>query len=158
MQTGQLDAYRENCRKSLERFSETTDPGTADEIAKGCMILPGSGANLDTVSKMADTAVTQGRDSPYLAWYQFCKGLAEYRQGRFTSAADWMGTVLTNAGSILERDTEAYMVLAMSQHQLNNSRKPAPPWPMEPRSNRSYPSSRAAILVSIGWTGSLLTP
>ncbi len=118
VQTGQLDAYRENCRKSLEKFSETTEPGTADEIAKNCMILPDSGANLDTVSKMADTAVAQGRDSPYLAWYQFCKGLAEYRQGRFTSAADWMGTVLTNAGSILERDTEAYMVLAMSQHQL----------------------------------------
>ena len=118
VETGQLDAYRENCRQSLEWFSQTTDPGTADEIAKDCMILPDSGANLDTLSKMADTAVVQGQHSPDLPWYQFCKGLAEYRQGRFASAADWMGTVLTNAGSILERDTEAYMVLAMSQRQL----------------------------------------
>ena len=29
-----------------------------------------------------------------------------------------MEAVSSNAGSILERDTEAYMVLAMSQHQL----------------------------------------
>jgi WD40 repeat protein len=118
VETGQLDAYRENCRKSLEWFSQTTDGGTADQIAKNCLILPDSGADLDTVSKMADTAVAQGQHRPYLPWDQFCKGLAEYRQGRFASAADWMGTVLTNAGSILERDTEAYMVLAMSQHHL----------------------------------------
>jgi tetratricopeptide (TPR) repeat protein len=118
VQTGQLDAYRELCRKSLERFRETTDPYTADKIAKDCLILPGSGANLDTLSTMADTAMAQGRHSPDLPWFQFCKGLAEYRQGRCASAAEWMETVLTNSGSVLERDTGAYMVLAMSQYQL----------------------------------------
>jgi WD40 repeat protein/serine/threonine protein kinase len=118
VQTGQLEAYRENCGKALERFRETTDPYTADRIAKDCLILPGSGANLDTVSAMADDAVAQGQHSPDLPYFQFCKGLAEYRQGRFTSAADWMGTVLTNGGSILPLATGAYMVLAMSQCQM----------------------------------------
>jgi serine/threonine-protein kinase len=70
---------------------------------------------------MADTAVAQGQQSPDLCWFQLCKGLAEYRQSRFASAAEWMGTVLTNGGSVLERDTEAYMVLAMSQCQLGQS-------------------------------------
>jgi serine/threonine-protein kinase len=118
VQTGQLDAYRELCRKALERFSQTRDPDKAEEIAKDCLILRDSGANLDTLSKMADTAVAQGQESRYLPYYQFCKGLAEYRQGRFASATDWMGTVLTNGGSILPLATEAYMVLAMSQYQL----------------------------------------
>jgi tetratricopeptide (TPR) repeat protein len=118
VQAGQLDAYREHCRKSLERFRETTDPSTADQIAKDCLILPDSGADLDTISKMADTAIAQGRQSPWFPSFQFCKGLAEYRQGRFASAADWMEKVLTNAGSFVPRDIEAYLVLAMSQCQL----------------------------------------
>jgi hypothetical protein len=70
------------------------------------------------VAALADTAVAQGQRSPDLPWFQFCKGLAEYRQARFASAADWMGTVLSNGGSVLERDTGAYMVLAMAQCQL----------------------------------------
>ena len=115
VQTGQLDAYRELCRKSLERFGRTTDPYTGDRIAKGCLILPGSGANLATITTMADAAVTEGQHTGDLPWFQFCKGLAEYRQGRFASAADWMGTVLTNRTSQLPLDTAAYMVLAMAQ-------------------------------------------
>jgi WD40 repeat protein/serine/threonine protein kinase len=118
VQTGQLDAYRDHCRKSLERFGKTTNPFTADQVAKVCLILPGSGVSLDTVATMADTAVAEGQRCWALPYFQFCKGLAEYRQGRFASAADWMGTVLTNRGSILPRDTAAYMVLAMAQYQL----------------------------------------
>ena len=120
VQTGQLDAYREHCRKSLERFGRTTDPYTADQIAKVCLILPGSGVSLDTVATMADTAVAEGRHSEYFSYFQFCKGLAEYRQSRFASAADWMGTVLTNRMSQLPLDTAAYMVLAMAQYQVQH--------------------------------------
>ena len=117
VQTGQLDAYRELCRKSLERFGKTTEPYTADRIAKGCLILPGSGADLATVATMANTAVSEGQHRGALPYFQLCKGLAEYRQGRFASAADWMATVLTNRLSFLPLDTQAYMVLAMAQHQ-----------------------------------------
>jgi tetratricopeptide (TPR) repeat protein len=128
VQNSQLEAYREHCRKSLERFGKTTDPFTADRIAKDCLILPGSGVNLDTVATMADTAVAEGQHSEFFQffhYFQFCKGLAEYRQGRFASAADWMGTVLTNRGEALDLQTEAYMVLAMSRsqsHQVEQAR------------------------------------
>jgi Flp pilus assembly protein TadD len=118
VQTGQLDSCRELCRKSLESFKKTTDANTADRIGKDCLILPDSGVNLDTTSILADTAVTQGQYDGNLPWHQFCKGLAEYRQGRFASTADWMGKVLTDSGRALPRDTGAYMVLAMSQYQL----------------------------------------
>jgi WD40 repeat protein/serine/threonine protein kinase len=120
VQTGQLDSYREHCRKSLERFGKTTDPYTADCIAKDCLILPDAGVNLDTVAGMSETAVTKGQHSGALPWFQFGKGLAEYRQGRFAAAADWMGIVVTNVTiTSYARDvcTEALMVLAMSQYQ-----------------------------------------
>jgi serine/threonine protein kinase/class 3 adenylate cyclase len=73
VQTGQLDAYREHCRKSLERFGETTDPVTAERIAKDCLILPGLGASLDTVSRMADTAVSQGQHNSFLPLFSSAK-------------------------------------------------------------------------------------
>jgi len=44
--------------------------------------------------------------------------LAEYRQGRFASTVEWMQRVVTNAGEVLERDVEAYAVLAMAYYQL----------------------------------------
>jgi Flp pilus assembly protein TadD len=118
VQSGQLDAYREHCRKSIERFGKTTDSYSADRIAKDCLILPGSGVNLDTVAAMADTAVAEGRNTGALPFFQFCTGLAEYRQGRFTNAADQSRTALTNRFDFLPLDTAAYMVLAMSQYQL----------------------------------------
>jgi hypothetical protein len=121
VQTGQIDAYRENCRQSLERFGETTDPFAADRIAKDCLILPGSRTNLDTVSSMVDTAVAQGENSWGLPYFQFSKGLAEYRQNRFASATNWVGMALTNGEVNSSVGMEAYMVLAMSQNQLGQS-------------------------------------
>ena len=117
-QRGQLEAYREHCRKSLQRFAKTTDLHAAYRIAHDCLILPGSGANLDAVAALADAAVAGGQHSEDLPWFQFCKGLAEYRQGRFASAANWTATVLTNRNYLQELFTQAYMLLAMSQHQM----------------------------------------
>jgi tetratricopeptide (TPR) repeat protein len=121
VQTGQIDAYRENCRQSLERFGETTDPFTAVRIAKDCLILPGSRTNLDTVSALVETAVTQGQNTWGLPYFQFSKGLAEYRQNRFASATNWVGLALTNGDVNSSLGIEAYMVLAMSQNHLGQS-------------------------------------
>ena len=35
------DAYREHCRKSMERFRNTTEPSAAEQIAKGCATAAG---------------------------------------------------------------------------------------------------------------------
>jgi serine/threonine protein kinase/Tfp pilus assembly protein PilF len=115
--SGELEVYREHCRKSAERFGKSSDPFTAERIAKDCLILPASGADLDVVAKMADTAaaITNHWATP---WFQLVKGLAEYRQGRLTAAVEWMNKALTEAGKEMERDVQAYMVLAMAQYQL----------------------------------------
>ncbi|MGA2248380.1 MAG: tetratricopeptide repeat protein [Verrucomicrobiota bacterium] len=120
VRTGQLDAYRAHCRESVDRFSKSADPNVADRIAKDCLILPDSGANLDTVNTMADTAIAEGQHSADLPFFQFCKGLAEFRQGHFASATNWMGEVLNRLGDQSERDMGAYLVLAMSQFHLQH--------------------------------------
>jgi predicted negative regulator of RcsB-dependent stress response len=52
-----------------------------------------------------------------LAFFQFAKGLVEYRQGHFASAVRWMQKVLAHAGDDFSRDVQACMVLAMAQYQ-----------------------------------------
>jgi hypothetical protein len=121
--TGQLDAYREQCRQNVARFGKSTDPRTAEWTAKECLILPDSGVDLDVVTRMADTAAA-ATNHWAKGWFQLAKGLAEYRQGRFASAVEWVNKtvnrpVATNRAATL--DIEAYMVLAMAQYRLKQS-------------------------------------
>ncbi|MHB8524231.1 MAG: tetratricopeptide repeat protein [Limisphaerales bacterium] len=123
VQSGQLDVYRDYCRKSVERFGKMKDPFIAERIAKDCLLLPASGADLAAVAGMAETAVRTAKQSWFIPWSQLCKGLAEYRQGHFTSAVEWMEKVLTKAGESSERDVEACMVQAMAYQRLNQPDK-----------------------------------
>jgi hypothetical protein len=94
----------------------------AERMAKDCLILASSGVDLAMVAHMADTAVTLGADDVRLPFYQFAKGLAEYRQGNFPGAAEWMRTVLAAGGDRVPfRDLQAQMVLAMAQHRLGHA-------------------------------------
>jgi tetratricopeptide (TPR) repeat protein len=118
--SGDQGSYRGICKKIRDRFGGTTDnPNIADRMAKACLILPALGRDISTENRLADVAVRVGktpRDEPY---FQFCKGLAEYRQGNFENVEDWMRKSLmgTNSWDHI-RQVEAYMVLAMAQCQL----------------------------------------
>ena len=116
--SGQLEVYREHCLKSVEQFGNSSDPNTAERIAKDCLILPESGVDLGVLSKMADTAVAATNHSD-IRWFQLVKGLAEYRQGDSSSAVDWLNKALAQPDDS-NRDVEAYMVLAMSHYQLKH--------------------------------------
>src|SRR5258708_20607174 len=95
---GQLEAYRELCRRSVPRVGNTTQPNVADRIAKDLLMLPCSGPDLATAAQMAEVAVNAPTDHPDMTWFRFAKGLAEYRQGHFSSAVEWMQKVLFDAG------------------------------------------------------------
>ncbi len=112
-----LAAFEQLRRQMLSRFGETTNPVTAERIVTDCLILPWSGAELERVGKIGDTALSAG--SNHWAWnsIQFAKGLAEYRSSHFAGAVDWLQAPLREQGQDLARDVEAYMVLAMAQHR-----------------------------------------
>jgi hypothetical protein len=46
---------------------------------------------------MADIVVTERQHYGGLTFFQFCEDLAEYRQDRFASAADWMSKALSSS-------------------------------------------------------------
>jgi Flp pilus assembly protein TadD len=121
LQRGELHAFRELRHESVKRFANTTDPNTAERIAKDFLILPASEADLETATRMADRAVNVPTNHPDMAWFQFAKGLAEYRLGNFASAVGWTEKVLSDAGHEANRDAEACMVLAMAKNQLSQT-------------------------------------
>jgi len=120
VQSGDLDGYRRHCAQVLARFGATNDPSVAERMAKDCLILPGDGEQLAAAAKLAETAVTQGKDHQNFAYFEFAKGLAEYRQGHFASAVAWVQKVLAAATSDTRLNAEAHLVLAMAQHQSGN--------------------------------------
>jgi serine/threonine-protein kinase len=116
---GDIEGYRRCCEKILARFGGATVPAIAERMAKACLILPSSGVDPDVVGKMAQTAVSEGMNAPLFPYFQFAKGLAEYRQGRFASAVDWTGMALKSSRWPDDyRDIQAYSVLAMARYQL----------------------------------------
>jgi tetratricopeptide (TPR) repeat protein len=132
VQTGQIEGYREHCRKSAERFSATTYPLTAERIAKDCLLLPSSGVDLNTILQMTDNAIKADAGHWAMPWFQVVKALAEYRQERFASAAEriqrtpflsedrgWIRRTTYGEDEVDMFALPAYAVLAMAQFRLN---------------------------------------
>jgi serine/threonine protein kinase len=118
VQMGDIEGYRRHCQQALVQFGGTKHPLIADRIAKDCSILASSGVDLDVVAKMLDTALTEREHYPNLSiFFETTKALAEYRRGRYASAVEWSQKRLP-AGRTPFRNAEAYLVLAMAQHQL----------------------------------------
>jgi hypothetical protein len=111
-----LSGYRQLCRAMLEKFKGTNDPYIANRVAKACLILPSSGADLKEIAVLADTAVREGANIAYLPWFQVTKGLAEHRFGRFTNSLEWAQKI--SFGENPRRDAEACAILAMAHYRL----------------------------------------
>jgi len=112
-----LDAYRKLAGEIIARFGETKDVFVADRMAKDCLIHPAAGVDLARVAALAEFAVTAGKAEAALPFFQLCKALAEFRQGRHASATEWA----RKAGetSFPHAAAEAYAVLAMAQFRLD---------------------------------------
>jgi tetratricopeptide (TPR) repeat protein len=120
VQAGDVEKYRLLCDEILRRFAGTTNATIAERCAKDCLILPPPASDLGSIAKLAETAVLAGPSHEHWPSLQFVKGFAEYRQGRFASAAAWLQKVV-NQKSDKYRTVQAHMILAMTQHQLKQS-------------------------------------
>ncbi len=110
-------AYQRCCAEELHRFGRTRNPSVAERMAKDCLFALPTGARPERADLWADTAVREGARSPDLAYFQFAKGLAEYRLGNFANAVEWTDKVI-KAGGVTFRNAEAYLVLGMAQWKL----------------------------------------
>jgi len=85
---GQDKELSDTVRRGLELAKNTSDPPTADRVAKAGCILPSTDkAQIEAVLALARKAVDLGgKDHPYLPYFQMGLGMAEYRSGHFVEA------------------------------------------------------------------------
>ena len=108
-------AYERLCQNIPAMFVETVNPHIAQRIAVGCLLLPNSEADPRLVQQLATRAVTLG-DSESGGYFQACKGLSEYREGRFSQACEWAEKALQKSEPFAQ--AEGCAVLAMARWKL----------------------------------------
>jgi hypothetical protein len=118
LQTANVEAYARHRERMLREFAATKDPVVAERMTKACLLTAPSPTDMVTLAKMSETAIAAGPDHKFWPYFAFVKGFAEFRQGHFTSARDWIGKALEQQGDRY-RTTQAFLVLAMTEHELN---------------------------------------
>src|SRR5260370_33772655 len=81
------------------------------------MILPPPPGDLEALGAMANVAVSAGPTAKDWPYYQFVKGLTEYRQGHFADSTVWLEKVVAQDEKP-DRTVQAYAVLAVTRYQL----------------------------------------
>jgi serine/threonine protein kinase len=117
VQTGDLKGYRERRAQILRDFGTNPDPVICERMAKDCMILPPEPGQLDTISKMADQALAAGPTHRSWAYFQFVKGLSEFRSGHLPEAAEWLQKTAQQTNDT-KRTVQALSALAMTHLRL----------------------------------------
>jgi tetratricopeptide (TPR) repeat protein len=103
---GEIDDYRRARRDLVERFGTTTDPYVAERAGRACLLMPATGDELLRFVALAQRAVARNpREVSAEPYFEFTRGLSEYRQGKFDRAISAMrggaSTVLGPAPAIL---------------------------------------------------------
>ena len=78
---GREDEYRRTRTALLTRLGDAADPIVAERTSRACLLLPWSGEDLRRATALADRAAADTK-SPYYAFFELAKGLAEYRNDR----------------------------------------------------------------------------
>src|SRR5207248_5874048 len=116
--THDLESYRRHCRDELLQFRQTRDAVTAHRMAKDCLILPDSGADLSAVREWTDTSLSVGAASWARPAFLFTKALADYRTGEFGNAARDARESRDSATNWPDLEVEINALLAMAQFRL----------------------------------------
>jgi serine/threonine-protein kinase len=111
---GQQEEYRRVRVELLDHFGATESQYIAEPVGRACLLLPGTEDEMRRAATLIDRAVAAKGSTP--AWVYrfilFAKGLAEYRQGRWSSAIAMMEG---QAAAVLWPAPR--LILAMAQHQ-----------------------------------------
>jgi serine/threonine protein kinase/tetratricopeptide (TPR) repeat protein len=114
---GDDSGYREACRQLLDRFADSRRTDIAERTAKACLLTTDPVGEIDRLNRLADRAVASG--GPYVAWFQMCKGLVEYRSGHYAAARDWFSKA-ANVDSLWGTPT-VKLLSAMTEFRLGNT-------------------------------------
>ena len=111
---GHEDAYQKARTEMLQRFAKTTDPITAEETARACLLMPATEDEVNQAVALIDMALASKtiKDNTAHHYFMFAKGLAEYRLGHWDKAINIMNG---EGGQALKPCPS--LILAMAQQQ-----------------------------------------
>jgi eukaryotic-like serine/threonine-protein kinase len=115
-QTGRTNEFADWQRKAAAQFRSTGDAAAADRIALDCLMLPAPDDVIESALQMLDkNGATPPRPSAELA-----RALAEYRQGRFSAAAERLEKVADHQANG-DAAAQARLILAMARARLGKA-------------------------------------
>jgi|GEM_PF-1033173 len=120
VQLGDHEAYRQHCHAMLERYGDTDEVMVMERTAKACLIEPIDEADRQRALRLAETAVVKGANHPSLVYFQFAKGLGQYRSGAFDAAAETL-QAFGERPATGDLDLHARAVLAMANYRAGRT-------------------------------------
>jgi serine/threonine protein kinase len=120
LQNGELKEYYELRTRIVREHGDASDPVTCERLAKDCLVLPPEASQMETLVKMVDRAVAAGPSHRSFLYFEFAKGLAEYRSGRYSDAVDWLQKALVKTNDS-HRTAMTIATLAMAQQRLGQT-------------------------------------
>jgi tetratricopeptide (TPR) repeat protein len=109
-------AYEQLCQKIMAKFANATDAYIAERMADDCLLLTNSGADLQVVDKLAQTAIKVGADAYATPYFQACQALSSYRLGHWEEAVACGEQLPKNSPVFAQAKADA--VLAMADWRL----------------------------------------
>jgi serine/threonine protein kinase len=120
LQLNDVVGYENLRAQILRQFGATSDSRIAERMVTASLLLPASPSQMPVLAGMAEVAVNTETNNSNYGFNLFAKGLAEYRQGHYASAADMLQRVLPlDVGP--QCYTEACLVYAMARSQLGQT-------------------------------------
>jgi tetratricopeptide (TPR) repeat protein len=113
-------AYEQLCQRIPPIFAGTSNPYIAQRIADGCLLLPNSEADPRLLQQLATTAVILG-NTEGSGYFQACKGLSEYREGRFSEACEWAEKARQKSEPFAQAEGCAVLVMAQCRLGLSDA-------------------------------------
>jgi tetratricopeptide (TPR) repeat protein len=117
LQRGDRARYRERCEEMQRRFGKTNDPQIAERTAKVSLAVADAAGDRSLLLGLAQRAVTGTENSGIYTHFQWVKGLADYRAGRFKQALPWLRKGQEKFSHPVFK-TQAQLLVAMTLHQL----------------------------------------
>lgn len=126
IEAGDLDGYRDFHRRLLERLGQTRNPVAAEQILKGCLLLPenpDSLAVLDPIAAVAQQSLSKSPvpENHLEAWRCAALGLWSYRHGRFDDAVSWSDRSLALQDDEFARHAYSRVVRSMASAGLGRT-------------------------------------
>ncbi|HEY1661282.1 MAG TPA: protein kinase [Verrucomicrobiae bacterium] len=118
LQLNDVEGYKKCRAQILQQFGNTSDPRIAERMVKASLIIPPTADEMAVIAKMADVAAGGDTNDEHWGLNLYAVGLAQYRLGHFTNAVVLMQRAISMDVGWNCR-TEAYLVLAMAQFELN---------------------------------------